>query len=162
MGIFKMAYCNCPNCYEIYEGDVKPKVCKKCGFPFKGYNENNKEYIRLFAVFNNKPTEELEIIINSEEYTDVAKRVALDIIDSGRNDYKEQIKRYREEQQEQEAIQQEKYNNSLTNPLYDDIHQIAGDLRFIKNLIIIGLICGFILGIIAVLGLSQERIGLKI
>lgn len=34
---------------------------------------------------------------------------------------------------------------------YKDIHQIAGDIRFIKNLIIIGLVCGFILGIIGVL-----------
>lgn len=41
-------------------------------------------------------------------------------------------------------------NNSQ---IYNDIHQIAGDLRFIKNLIIIGLVCSFILGIICVLGL---------
>ena len=143
-----MAYCNCPNCYETYEG-VKPKVCKKCGFPFKGSNENDKEYIRLFAMFNSKPTEELEAIINSdEEYTHIAKRVARDIIDTGRTEYKEQVKRYKEEQQRQEAIQQEKYNNLLTNPLYDDIHQIAGDLRFIKNLIILGIVCSIILGII--------------
>lgn len=33
---------------------------------------------------------------------------------------------------------------------YKDIHQIAGDIRFIKNLIIIGLVCGFILGILGV------------
>lgn len=44
----------------------------------------------------------------------------------------------------------EVYKSDLQNDnqLYDDIHQIAGDLRFIKNLIIIGLVCGFILGII--------------
>lgn len=148
-----MAYCNCPNCYEVYEGN-KPKICRKCGFPFKGNNENDKEYIRLFAMFNSQPTEELETIINSdEEYTDIAKRVAQDIIDTGRTEYKEQIKRYKEEQQRQEAIQQEKYNNSLTNPLYDDIHQIAGDLRFIKNLIILGIVCSVILGIIIFLSM---------
>lgn len=38
------------------------------------------------------------------------------------------------------------------NPLYDDIHQIANDLRFIKNLIIVGLVASIIMGIIA--GLS--------
>ena len=148
-----MAYCNCPNCNEVYEGD-KPRVCKKCGFPFKGSNASDKEYIRLFVLFNSKPTEELETIINSdEEYTDIAKRVAQDIIDTGRTEYKEQVKRYKEEQRKQEAIQNEKYQNILTNPLYDDIHQIAGDLRFIKNLIIIGIICGFVLGIISVIGM---------
>ena len=39
------------------------------------------------------------------------------------------------------------------DPLYDDIHQIAGDLRFIKNLIIIGIVCSFILGIIELFSL---------
>lgn len=36
----------------------------------------------------------------------------------------------------------------ICNQFYEDIHQIAGDIRFIKNLIIVGLVCGFILGII--------------
>ena len=40
-----------------------------------------------------------------------------------------------------------------SNPLYDDIHQIAGDLRFIKNLIVIGLVCGVVMWIIGVLGM---------
>ena len=148
-----MAYCNCPNCFEIYD-EEKPRICIKCGFPFNGLNENNKEYIRLFREYSNKPTEELETIIaSSEDYTDIAKRVAQEIIDTGRLEYNEQIKKNKEEQKRKEAIQQEKYQNTLTNPLYDDIHQIAGDLRFIKNLIIIGLVCGFVLGIIGILGI---------
>lgn len=36
-------------------------------------------------------------------------------------------------------------------PLYDDIHKIAYDLRFIKNLIIVELICGVVLRVVAVL-----------
>lgn len=148
-----MAYCNCPNCYEVYE-DGKPKVCKKCGFPFKGNNENDKEYIRLFATYSNKPTEELEKIINSgEDYTEVARCVAQDIINTDRTEYKEKIKKDKDEQLRQEAIQQEKHQNALTNPLYDDIHQIAGDLRFIKNLFIIGLVCMVVLAIIGVLSM---------
>lgn len=39
------------------------------------------------------------------------------------------------------------------DPLYDDIHQIAGDLRFIKNLIILGIVCSVLLGILGVLGI---------
>lgn len=39
--------------------------------------------------------------------------------------------------------------NSQQNPLYDDIHQIAGDLRFIKNLIILSIVCGVVFGIIS-------------
>ena len=58
----------------------------------------------------------------------------------------------------QEAKQQElKLHNKLVaqenDPLYDDIHQIAGDLRFIKNLIIFGIVCGVILGLICMFGI---------
>lgn len=49
----------------------------------------------------------------------------------------------------------EVYKSDLQNDnqLYDDIHQIAGDLRFIKKLIIIGLAGGFILGFIGIFGM---------
>ena len=61
------------------------------------------------------------------------------------------------EEIEQEKKEKERIKNKIAaqrdDPLYDDIHQIARDLRFIKNLIIVGLVCGFILGIIGVLGL---------
>lgn len=33
------------------------------------------------------------------------------------------------------------------NPLYYDIHQIAGDLRFIKNCLIVSIICGIVLAV---------------
>lgn len=57
----------------------------------------------------------------------------------------------------QEKKEKERIENKMiaqkNDPLYDDIHQIAGDLRFFKNLIIVGLVCGFILGIIGIFGL---------
>lgn len=62
-----------------------------------------------------------------------------------------------DEEIENEKKEKERIENKMVaqknNPLYDDIHQIAGDLRFIKNLIIVGLVCGFILGIIGIFGL---------
>lgn len=39
------------------------------------------------------------------------------------------------------------------DPLYDDIHQIAGDIRFLKNLVIIGLILSIVSGILSVFAL---------
>lgn len=70
-------------------------------------------------------------------------------------DYLRNIKS--DEEKEYDKKEKERIENKIiaqkNDPLYDDIHQIAGDLRFIKNLIIIGLVCGFILGIIGVLGL---------
>ena len=40
-----------------------------------------------------------------------------------------------------------------TDPLYDDIHQIATDLRFIKNYLVICIIIGAILGLISIVSL---------
>ena len=39
----------------------------------------------------------------------------------------------------------------ISNPLYDDMHQLAGDIRFIKNIILIGIIFEFINVIISFL-----------
>ena len=54
------------------------------------------------------------------------------------------------EEKSQKKIQQYRVKEELqkTNPLYDDIHQIARDLRFIKNYLIFTIIVGIILGII--------------
>lgn len=58
-----------------------------------------------------------------------------------------------EEVRQQEQKIQRKLVAQENDPLYDDIHQIAGDLRFIKNLIIFGLVVGVLLGIISMLGI---------
>lgn len=57
-----------------------------------------------------------------------------------------------QERQEEQRLQQ-KLIAQENDPLYDDIHQIANDLRLIKNVIIFGLVCGVVLGIISVLGM---------
>ena len=78
-------------------------------------------------MLNSKSTEELENIINSrEEYTTIAKRVAKDIIDAGRPNCKK----------------------VTIDLVYEDIHKIARDLRFIKNVFIFGLICAVVIGIL--------------
>lgn len=69
---------------------------------------------------------------------------------------KPKLKHYFEEakQKEEQEVQrlQQKLVVQKNNPLYDDLHQIAGDLRFIKNLIMVGLVCGGVLGIIIMCG----------
>lgn len=70
-------------------------------------------------------------------------------------DYLKNIKS--DEEIEHEKKEKERIENKIVaqrnDPLYDDIHQIAGDLRFIKNLIIVGLVCGVILGIVGIFGM---------
>ncbi len=68
-------------------------------------------------------------------------------------DYLRNMKSDEEIELEKEQIEN-KTVAQKNDPLYDDIHQIAGDLRFIKNVIITGLVCGVVLGIIGILGLQ--------
>ena len=56
---------------------------------------------------------------------------------------------------EESIIKEERLERKISaqknDPLYDDIHQIAGDLRFLKNLVIIELIISLILSILSML-----------
>ncbi len=129
-------------------------VCSCCGkkIPFLDvdydYIEVNKEGYRICSKCRSKINAYTAGNISIDEVTSDAtnKKVA---------DYLRNIKS--EEDIENERQEKECIENRIVaqknDPLYDDIHQIAGDLRFIKNLIIFGLVCGFILGIIGVLGL---------
>jgi len=110
----------------------------------------DKDYKDLFERYSKYTDEDLKKIISSgDDYTEEAKKVASDVLNSDRSlFYKEQEEKMRMIE-EKEKIAATKYNNQQVNPLYDDIHQIANDLRFIKNLIIIGIVIGIIFGVIA-------------
>lgn len=56
--------------------------------------------------------------------------------------YNEMIQDIKIKQQKQQI----KVEAQQTNPLYEDIHQIAGDLRFIKNWLIFCIVVGCIIG----------------
>lgn len=104
--------------------------------------KEQKRYNELYLQYKNKTDEELLGIVNSgEEYQQIAKDVAKDILKSDRTEYHNSIKRKLEND---EKIQR-KIELTKNHPLYEDIHQIAGDIRFLKNLIIVGLVLGIIL-----------------
>lgn len=63
----------------------------------------------------------------------------------GETEPTDEMKRERKIRQEQQQI---KKDAQQTNPLYDDIHQIARDLRFIKNYLIFSIVVGVIVGFI--------------
>ena len=127
-------------------------ICTCCGkkIPFLDIdydmlNIDNKEY-RLCSKCRGKINSYIEGNISIDE-------VISDATDKDVAAYLRNVKTEEDiilEQQEKERIEN-KITAQKNDPLYDDIHQIAGDLRFIKNLIIIGLVCGFILGIIGML-----------
>lgn len=94
----------------------------------------------LYNQFKSMTDEQLKEIIADNEYEEVAKEVARDILNSDRKEYLQRQEEIKQAEQHQENIQQEKYQAQQTNPLYDDIHQMAKDIRFMRNLII-ALLC---------------------
>lgn len=99
--------------------------------------KDQKWYNELYLQYKNKTDEEL---------LKIAKDVAKDILSSDRTEYYNSIKAKIEND---EKIQQ-KMELTKSHPLYEDIHQIAGDIRFLKNLIIVGLVLGVVLILIGV------------
>lgn len=111
------------------------------------FMEKSQRYMELFSQYKNMTDEELLKIINSgDDYQQIAKEVASDILKSDRSEYYQNI----QESEKQEAERQQKIELTENHPLYNDIHQIAGDIRFLKNLVIVGLILGIILTLVGV------------
>ena len=94
----------------------------------------------LYNQFKSMTDEQLNDIIADNGYEEVAKKVARDILSSDRKEYLQRQEEIKQTEQHQENIQQQKYKAQQTNPLYDDIHQMAKDIRFMRNLII-ALLC---------------------
>lgn len=106
-------------------------ICDLCGKELNGYYtvEFNNEQYKVCENCNSK-LKKGQISFNNQQ---------LDID----NNIIESIKK-EEDRIERKIIAQK------DNPLYDDIHQIAGDIRFLKNIVIIGLIISIISGILSV------------
>lgn len=112
--------------FEIDQWDYR--ICSSCNGKFSAFKRGDISYVELVTDLTNPKLKEYFKQFSPDEK--VVREVK------------------QKEQKLQIKLEAQEYN-----PLYDDIHQIAGDLRFIKNLIIFSIICGAVLGIIGVLGL---------
>lgn len=128
-------------------------ICTCCGKKIVfdidyDYIKIGTEEYRLCAKCRSKITAYKEGNISLED-------VVQDVTDKNVVNYLNNMKSVEEiEYEKQEKIRNEnKIEAQKNDPLYDDIHQIAGDLRFIKNLIIIGLVCSFIFVVIGMINL---------
>lgn len=114
--------------FDYIESDNETyRICGKCRSKINAYNAGD--------------------ISVDEIISDATNKEVADYLRNIKSDEEIEIERQEKERIENKIVAQK---NDL---LYDDIHQIAGDLRFIKNMIIFGLVCGFILGIICVLSM---------
>lgn len=109
--------------FDYIESDNETyRICGKCRSKINAYNAGDISVDEIISDATNKEVADYLRNIKSDEEIEI-------------------------ERQEKERIEN-KIVAQKNDPLYDDIHQIAGDLRFIKNLIIFGLVCGVVLEII--------------
>ena len=108
---------------------------------------DKKLYQTLVEQFVIYDQEDLKEILSDNESSEEAIAAAKYIL-SGESIEGEN---FQSEIRKHETLIKEKQNNMISNPLYDDLHQLAGDIRFIKNIIIIGIIFEFINVIISFL-----------
>lgn len=105
----------------------------------------------LYNQYKNYSDKQLTEIINDDGYETIAKEIAKEILNSDRKEYHQKQKLIQEQEEYQKKINQEKTSAQLTNPLYDDIHQMAHDIHTIKNIILFLLISSIGISIISIL-----------
>ena len=87
-------------------------------------HDNSAEYNRLFEQYNKKSNEELSEIVNQENgYTEIAQKVASDILNSDRTEYYKNI-----EIKQLQTTESDKDETLLD--IRNDIHAIKNMLMF--------------------------------
>ena len=100
-------------------------------------HDNLSEYDRLFEQYNKKSDEELLEIVNPESgYTEIAQKVASDILNSDRTEY------YKNMKIKQSQTTESDKDETLLD-IRSDIHAIKNMLMFFVILTILGLVFGF-------------------
>ena len=98
--------------------------------------DNSAEYNRLFEQYNKKSNEELSEIVNPENgYTEIAQKVASDILNSDRTEYYEKLK--------MKQSQNIESDDDALSDIRNDIHSIKNILMFFVVLTVLGLVFGF-------------------
>ena len=104
---------------------------------------NMVDYDSLYNQYKLKDEDFLKSITVENGYTEEAEQAAKDVLSSDSKEYNE-LQRIAEER---EAFEEKMLQDRVNNPLYEDIHQMATDIHFIKNLIIVSLVIAAIAGI---------------
>lgn len=95
------------------------------------------EYNRLFEIYNKMSNEELSEIVKPENgYTEIAIKVASDILNSDRIEYYENIKLKEKELAEKQKIDKDEILINMSR----DIHSIKNMFLFFVILTVLGII----------------------
>lgn len=123
----------------------------------------------LYEQYKIMSDDKLKSIINDDSYDVPAKEVAKEILNSDRTEYyQQQQMKFQAEQKQKEAIHQAeqkrkeiaqaKFSAQQADPLYDDIHQIAKDVHFIKTIFAIGVVVSAVSAVITLISIIINSI----
>lgn len=90
-------------------------------------------FVNQFAMYDKN---EINDILNSSESSDEAIAAAKYVLSGQSNE----VKKYNEMSNKENELLQKRKDNIISDPSYENIKQIAGDIRFIRNVVIIGII----------------------
>lgn len=99
-----------------------------------------KEYKEFYDRYKLLSPEKLKEITVENGWQADAEKVAKDILNGDRKEYFDYIQENIEKNNREHHMQELKNNN----PLYGDIHQIANDVRFFKNVFLVCLVINVI------------------
>lgn len=94
---------------------------------------DKKVYQELVDQFAMYTQQDLEEILNDDESSEEALAAARYILSGESNEAKE----YRAKAEKYNELLSERENKMVSDPAYDDIHQMAGDIRFLRNTVIV-------------------------
>lgn len=97
---------------------------------------DKKLYQTLVEQFVMYDMEELKEIISDSESSEEAIAAAKYIISGDSRE----VKSFQSETKKHEELIKAKHDNMISNPLYEDMHQLSKDIRLIRNIIILGII----------------------
>jgi hypothetical protein len=86
----------------------------------------DNEFKVAYKRYSEYTNERLIEIVNSEDYTDVARDAAQTVLDSDRTEYYQKLEEREQNLREKQKNNEIKQQAQAVNPLYDDVHQIAG------------------------------------
>lgn len=93
-------------------------------------------YQALVEQFKMYDLQELNEVINDSESSEEAIAAAKYIISGDSSE----VKNFQAEIKKHEELIKAKHDNMISNPLYEDIHQLSKDIRFIRNIIILEIV----------------------
>ena len=106
--------------------------------------KDEKFYLELIDRYKYEDEDFLKRVTVENGYTEMAEKAAQTVLNGNREEYN----RLEEERNEIRRKNAELWDSREKNPLYEDIHQMAKDIRFFKTIFVINMIIEILAGVL--------------